>query len=65
MKTDATISPFMSSSGAMAAVEMISNGVIAVADLVTHIFPFSRAQEAFTLFADRTDGVIKVMLAEE
>jgi threonine dehydrogenase-like Zn-dependent dehydrogenase len=44
------------------AVDMLSKGVIAVGDLVTHIFPFSRAQEAFTLFADRTDGVIKVML---
>jgi threonine dehydrogenase-like Zn-dependent dehydrogenase len=48
-----------------AAVEMISNGVIAVAPLVTHTFPFSRAQEAFTLFADRTDGVIKVVLTAQ
>jgi len=45
-----------------AAVDMISNGVISVAPLVTHTFPFSRAQEAFTLFTDRTDGVIKVVL---
>lgn len=47
------------------AVDMISNGVIAVAPLVTHTFPLSRAQEAFTLFADRTDGVIKVVLTAE
>ena len=45
-----------------AAVDMISNGLIAVGPLVTHVFPFSRAQEAFTRFADRTDGVIKVVL---
>jgi len=44
------------------AVDMISNGVISVAPLLTHTFPFSQAQEAFTLFADRTDGVIKVVL---
>jgi len=47
------------------AVDLISNGVIAVAPLITHTFPFSRAQEAFTLFADRTDGVIKVVLTAE
>lgn len=44
------------------AVEMISNGVIDVTPLLTHNFPLSRAQEAFTLFADRADGVIKVAL---
>ena len=48
-----------------AAVDMISNGVIAVAPLVTHTFPLSRAQEAFTLVADRSDGVIKVFLTTE
>jgi threonine dehydrogenase-like Zn-dependent dehydrogenase len=47
------------------AVDLISNGVIDVAPLVTHTFPLSRAQEAFTLFADRTDGVIKVALTAE
>jgi threonine dehydrogenase-like Zn-dependent dehydrogenase len=39
--------------------------VISVAPLITHTFPFSRALEAFTLFADRTDGVIKVALTAE
>jgi len=48
-----------------AAVEMISNEVISVAPLVTHTFPFSRGQDAFSLFADRTDGVIKVVLTTE
>ena len=47
------------------AVDLISNGVIDVAPLVTHTFPLSRAQEAFTLFADRADGVIKVVLTAQ
>ena len=47
------------------AVDMISNSVISVAPLLTHTFPFSHAQEAFTLFADSTDGVIKVALTAE
>ena len=45
------------------AVDMIANGVIDVEPLVTHAFPFSRAQEAFALFADRADGAIKVILS--
>jgi threonine dehydrogenase-like Zn-dependent dehydrogenase len=44
------------------AVEMISNSVIDVEPLVTHTFPFARAQDGFNLFADRKDGVIKVAL---
>jgi threonine dehydrogenase-like Zn-dependent dehydrogenase len=44
------------------AVELIANGVIDVEPLLTHSFPFTRAREAFTLFADRGDGVIKVCL---
>jgi threonine dehydrogenase-like Zn-dependent dehydrogenase len=44
------------------AVELIANGVIEVEPIITHSFPFNRAQEAFTLFADRADGVIKVIL---
>ena len=44
------------------AVEMISTAMINVAPLITHTFPFARAQEAFNLFADRKDGVIKVAL---
>jgi len=47
------------------AVNMIAGGVIDVAPLVTHTFPLFRAQEAFTLFADRSDGVIKVVLTAE
>lgn len=44
------------------AVEMIANGMIDVTPLLTHHFPFSRAQEAFTIFADRAEGAIKVVL---
>jgi threonine dehydrogenase-like Zn-dependent dehydrogenase len=46
-------------------VDLIANGVIDVEPLVTHTFPFSRAQDAFALFADRADGVIKVVLTAE
>jgi L-iditol 2-dehydrogenase len=42
------------------AVDLISNGVIDVAPLVTHTLPLTRAQEAFTLFADR--AALKVVL---
>ena len=47
------------------AVEMIATGMIDVAPLLTHRFTFNRAQEAFELFADRADGVIKVVLTIE
>jgi L-iditol 2-dehydrogenase len=47
------------------AVDLISKGVISVAPLVTHTFPLSRAHDAFTLFADRAEGVIKVVLTAE
>ena len=47
------------------AVDMIATGVIDVEPLLTHSFPFSQAQEAFTVFADRADGVIKVVLTTD
>ena len=47
------------------AVDMIANGVLDVEPIVTHSFPFTRAQEAFTLFADRPHGVIKVVLTTD
>jgi threonine dehydrogenase-like Zn-dependent dehydrogenase len=47
------------------AVEMIASGLIDTGPLITHRFPFSRAHEAFTLFADRADGSIKVVLRAE
>ena len=47
------------------AVDMIANSVLDVEPLITHSFPFSQAQEAFTLFADRTQGVVKVVLTTD
>jgi threonine dehydrogenase-like Zn-dependent dehydrogenase len=47
------------------AVELIASGAIDVTPLLTHRLPFSRAQEAFTLFADRAEGAIKVVLTAE
>jgi threonine dehydrogenase-like Zn-dependent dehydrogenase len=44
------------------AVDMIAQRRIDVTPLVTHRFPFDRAQEAFDMFADRRDGVIKALL---
>ncbi len=47
------------------AVEMITTGVIDVTPLITHRIPLTKAQEGFKLFADRTEGVIKVVLTTE
>jgi threonine dehydrogenase-like Zn-dependent dehydrogenase len=44
------------------AVDLIANKLIDVSPLVTHTFPFNAAQEAFTLFANRADRAIKVVL---
>jgi threonine dehydrogenase-like Zn-dependent dehydrogenase len=44
------------------AVDMIAQRRIDVTPLITHRFPFERAQEAFDMFADRRDGVIKALL---
>jgi threonine dehydrogenase-like Zn-dependent dehydrogenase len=44
------------------AVELIATGVIDVKPLITHKFPFLKAQDAFTLFSRRSDGAMKVIL---
>ncbi|MBI1802196.1 MAG: zinc-binding dehydrogenase, partial [Chloroflexi bacterium] len=44
------------------AVQLIKTGRINVTPFVTHEFPFSRLKEAFDLFHERRDGVIKVMI---
>ncbi len=44
------------------AVQYIKNGRVNVRPFVTHEFPFNRLQEAFELFRERRDGVIKVMI---
>ena len=44
------------------AVELIATRVIDVKPLITHKFPFLKAQDAFTLFSRRSDGAMKVIL---
>lgn len=44
------------------AVELVATGAIDVRPLITHHFPLTRAHNAFSLFADRKDGVIKAIL---
>lgn len=44
------------------ALDMIRQGRIDVAPLITHRFPFERAQEAFTLAVERRDRPIKVLM---
>jgi threonine dehydrogenase-like Zn-dependent dehydrogenase len=44
------------------AVETIAQGRLDVTPLITHRFPFARAQEAFETFAERREGAIKVLL---
>ena len=44
------------------AVELIATGAIDVKPLITHKFPFLKAQDAFTLFSRRSDGAMKVIL---
>lgn len=45
------------------ALDMICQGRIDVAPLITHRFPLEKAQEAFTLAVDRIDNPIKVLLS--
>ncbi len=47
------------------ALEMIMQGRIDVSPLITHRFPLSEAQEAFTMAVDRVDNPIKVLLETE
>lgn len=44
------------------AVELIAGGTIDVGPIVTHHYPLEHAQDGFSLFADRRDGAIKVIL---
>jgi len=45
-----------------AAVKMVVDGVLDLAPMITHRLPWSEAQRAFDLYADRADGAIKVIL---
>ena len=47
------------------AVEMIKTGAIDIEPLLTHRLPLRRAPEGFTLFADKAEGVIKVILTTD
>ena len=42
--------------------QLISEGRIDTTHLITHRYPLSRIQEAYALFANRTDGVIKTAI---
>ena len=42
--------------------QLISEGKIDTTHLITHRFPLSRIQEAYDLFANRADGVIKTAI---
>jgi threonine dehydrogenase-like Zn-dependent dehydrogenase len=45
--------------------DMIAQGRINVAPLVTHVLPFQEIQKAYELFVNRKDGAIKVVLNYE
>lgn len=40
--------------------EVVRQGRVDLTPLLTHSFPLSHIQEAYALFGDRRDGVIKV-----
>ncbi len=44
------------------AIEMMHTGTIAISNMVTHRFPFSRTKEAFDLVEGYHDGVMKAMI---
>ena len=45
--------------------DMIAQGRINVAPIITHVLPFQKIQRAYELFVDRQDGAIKVVLNYE
>ncbi len=44
------------------AMDMIVQGRVNVAPMITHVLPFEAAQRGFEMFVNRTDGAIKVVL---
>jgi threonine dehydrogenase-like Zn-dependent dehydrogenase len=44
------------------AMDMIVQGRVNVAPMITHILPFEAVQRGFEMFVNRTDGAIKVVL---
>jgi len=47
------------------AIDLIATGIIDLGPILTHRFPLASAQEAFSLFAERREGAIKVVLLTE
>jgi threonine dehydrogenase-like Zn-dependent dehydrogenase len=47
------------------AVDLVANGSIAAAEIVTHVLPLDQAQRAFDLAASKADGAIKVVIEME
>jgi alcohol dehydrogenase len=45
--------------------ELIRQGKLDTTPLITHTFPLSRIEEAYELFENRRDGVIKVAVTME
>jgi len=45
-----------------AAVRMLADGQLGLSPLITHRLPWRDAQRAFDMYADHTDGVLKVVL---
>ena len=44
------------------AMDMIVQGRINVAPIISHLLPFYHVQRGFEMFVNRTDGAIKVVL---
>ena len=42
--------------------EMVRTGRVDLRPLLTHVYPLDRIGEAYALFADRRDGVLKVAI---
>ena len=45
--------------------QLIAEGKIDTTPLITHTFPFARIEEAYELFENRREGVIKVAISNE
>jgi threonine dehydrogenase-like Zn-dependent dehydrogenase len=44
------------------AVDLVANGHVAAAKIVTHVLPLAQAQRAFDLAASKAEGAIKVVI---
>jgi threonine dehydrogenase-like Zn-dependent dehydrogenase len=43
-------------------IELVRNGRLDLRPLLTHVFPLARITEAYRLFSERRDGVIKIAI---